>query len=705
MAVGAEGRFGHVIIAPDMSVPSPTHSDFLRTAGEMSERVRRHDWSSTPLGPMESWPEALRVAVQMVLASRFPKCLAWGPEMVSIYNDAFRVILGAKPEALGRSFFDVWAEAWDTIGPLAERALAGDSVFLEDFPLVVRRQDYDEQAYFTFCYSPVCDGSGTVVGFMDTVVETTGKFLAQQRLQDLAATLEQQVADRTADRNRLWLLSDAMLVVTRLDGTIAAVNPAWQATLGYSEDETIGRRILSFIHDDEAVRVPGDVQRLAEAVRHQATLRFRHRSGADRWIDWTAVPGDGFVQAVGRDVTDERARTEALLQSQERVRHSQKMEAIGQLTGGIAHDFNNMLQGVVLPLQLIGQRHARGHMDDIPRYVEAGLSSARRAAALTQRLLAFSRRQPLDVRPVDVAASIRNLEPMLANTCGENTRLDIDVPAELWPVLTDVHQLESAVLNLAINARDAMPEGGRLRITGGNVGAAQALPPQEREALGLPPGDLVRLQVSDTGHGMSKEVLDLAFDPFFTTKPIGQGTGLGLSMIYGYMRQSGGAVALESEVGRGTCVSLYFPRSSEQVSGEAPAGLDSAEAGKRPDSVLVVEDDATVREFVCELLRDLGFQVMSARTGAEGMAMLSGAIHFDLLVSDVGLPGPNGRQVADFARERLPGILVLLMTGYAEQAAMDPGFLSTHRMELIVKPFDAQALVQKVLDMVGTPGH
>lgn len=191
----------------------------------------------------------------------------------------------------------------------------------------------------------------------------------------------------------------------------------------------------------------------------------------------------------------------------------------------------------------------------------------------------------------------------------------------------------------------------------------------------------MRLQVSDTGHGMSKEVLDLAFDPFFTTKPIGQGTGLGLSMIYGYMRQSGGAVALESEVGRGTCVSLYFPRSSEQVSGEAPAGLDSAEAGKRPDSVLVVEDDATVREFVCELLRDLGFQVMSARTGAEGMAMLSGAIHFDLLVSDVGLPGPNGRQVADFARERLPGILVLLMTGYAEQAAMDPGFLSTHRME------------------------
>ncbi len=502
--------------------------------------------------------------------------------------------------------------------PLAERALAGDSVFLEDFPLVVRRQGYDEQAYFTFCYSPVCDGSGTVVGFMDTVVETTGKFLAQQRLQDLAATLDQQVADRTADRNRLWLLSDAMLVVTRLDGTIAAVNPAWQATLGYSEDETIGRRILSFIHDDEAVRVPDDVQRLAEAVRHQATLRFRHRSGADRWIDWTAVPGDGFVQAVGRDVTDERARTEALLQSQERVRHSQKMEAIGQLTGGIAHDFNNMLQGVVLPLQLIGQRHARGHMDDIPRYVEAGLSSARRAAALTQRLLAFSRRQPLDVRPVDAAASIRNLEPMLRNTCGENTRLDIEIPEDLWPVLTDVHQLESAVLNLAINARDAMPEGGRLRIAGDNLGGAQALPPQVREALGLPPGDLVRLQVSDTGHGMSKEVLDLAFDPFFTTKPIGQGTGLGLSMIYGYMRQSGGAVALESEEGRGTCVSLYFPRSSEEVSDEAPAGLDSAEAGKRPDSVLVVEDDATVREFVCELLRDLGFQVLSASSGAGG---------------------------------------------------------------------------------------
>ncbi|MDT0137116.1 PAS domain-containing protein [Acidovorax sp. PRC11] len=689
-----------------MTAPLLPHSSFLKTDSEMGERVRRHDWAATPLGPMDAWPEALRVAAQMVLASKFPKCLAWGPQMTSIYNDAFGIILGGKRYALGRPFYEVWAEAWDTLGPIAERALAGESLFLEDFPVTVRRHGYDEQAYFTFCYSPVCDGAGKVQGFMDTVVETTSKFLAHQRLQELAASLDQQVADRTADRNRLWLLSDAMLVVTRLDGTIAAVNPAWQATLGYSEDETIGQRLLSFLHADEPERVPGDVQRLAEAVRHQGTLRFRHRSGADRWIDWTAVPGDGFVQAVGRDVTDERVRTEALLQSQERVRHSQKMEAIGQLTGGIAHDFNNMLQGVVLPLQLIGQRHARGQLDDIPRYVEAGLSSARRAAALTQRLLAFSRRQPLDVRPVDVAGSIRDLEPMLRNTCGENIELAVDIPAELWPVLTDAHQLESAVLNLAINARDAMPDGGELRISGTNLPAgSQALPAAEREALGLPAGDLVVVRVCDTGHGMSREVMDLAFDPFFTTKPIGQGTGLGLSMIYGYMRQSGGAVALDSAVGSGTCASLYFPRSLERAVDGAAGGLDSAEGGKRPDSILVVEDDATVREFVCELLRDLGFQVMSAASGAEGMAMLSGAIHFDLLVSDVGLPGPNGRQVADYARERLPHILVLLMTGYAEQAAMDPGFLAAHRMELIVKPFDAQALVHKVLDMVGTaPG-
>ncbi|RAR78350.1 PAS domain S-box-containing protein [Paracidovorax anthurii] len=681
----------------------PPPAPFPSIAGEMSERVRRHDWAATPLGPIDTWPEALRVAAQMVLASKFAKCLVWGPRMAVIHNDAFRVILGAKPDALGRPFSEVWAEAWDTIGPIAARALAGESVFFEDFPLRVNRHGYDEQAYFTFCYSPVRDGSGAVAGFMDTVVETTGKFVAQRRLQELAVSLEQQVADRTADRNRLWLLSDAMLVVARLDGTIAAVNPAWQATLGYCEEETLSRSVLSFLHADEAARVPQEVQRLAESrQRQQATLRFRHKGGADRWIDWTAVPGDGFVQAVGRDVTDERARTEALLQSQDRLRHGQKMEAIGQLTGGIAHDFNNMLQGVVLPLQLIGQRHARGQMDDIPRYVEAGLASARRAAALTQRLLAFSRRQPLDVRPLDVAASIRSLEPMLRNTCGENIRLDLDLPADLWPVLTDAHQFESAVLNLAINARDAMPEGGGLRIAADNQpeGAA-GLPAQEREALGLPAGELVRVRVCDTGHGMSREVMDLAFDPFFTTKPLGQGTGLGLSMIYGYLRQSGGAVALDSVVGQGTCVSLYFPRSRQQAQAESPAALDAAASARRADSILVVEDDATVRGFVCELLRDLGFQVMSATTGAEGMALLSGAIHFDLLVSDVGLPGPNGRQVADYARERLPGIQVLLMTGYAERAAMDPDFFGSHRMELIVKPFDAQAFVRKVLDMVG----
>ncbi|MDA8521167.1 hybrid sensor histidine kinase/response regulator [Acidovorax sp. NCPPB 4044] len=688
-----------------MAASFRTPSTFPHTASAMSERVRAHDWAATPLGPIDGWPEVLRVAAQMVLASQFPKCLVWGPAMTAIYNDAFRTILGGKPDVLGEPFYEIWAEAWETIRPIAERALAGESMYYEDFPLRVQRGGQEEQAYFTFCYSPVHDGAGNVAGFMDTVIETTGKFTAQQRLKELASSLEQQVADRTADRNRLWLLSDAMLVVARLDGTIAAVNPAWQATLGYSEDETLGRRVLSFLHGEEATRVPHDVQRLAEAAqRHQATLCFRHKSGAVRWIDWTAVPGDGFVQAVGRDVTDERARTEALLQSQDRVRHSQKMEAIGQLTGGIAHDFNNMLQGVVLPLQLIGQRHARGHMDDIPRYVEAGLASARRAAALTQRLLAFSRRQPLDVRPVDVGGSIRSLESMLRNTCGENISLAVEIPAELWPVLTDAHQLESAVLNLAINARDAMPEGGELRINGDNLpDGGQGLTAHEREAMGLPAGELVRVQVCDTGHGMSKEVLELAFDPFFTTKPLGQGTGLGLSMIYGYMRQSGGAVAIDSTVGEGTCVSLYFPRSQQVVAEDVPEGLESAAADKRPDSILVVEDDATVREFVCELLRDLGFQVMSAGSGAEGMAMLSGALHFDLLVSDVGLPGPNGRQVADFARERLPQIHVLLMTGYAEQAAMDPSFLVAHQMELIVKPFDAQALVHKVLGMVGSP--
>lgn len=682
-----------------MTDPSPAVLAFPHVQSAMSARVRAFDWSITPLGPIAQWPFVLRFAVETMLSSRFPACLAWGPERTLFYNDAYLPIMGSKPEGLGRPISEVWSEAWPSIQPLVDKAFAGEATFIEDFELEINRFGQPEIAYFTFCYSPVRDDTGVVVGMLDTVVETTSKFHALRQWRDVAASLEEQVALRTADRNRLWQLSEDVLLVARFDGAITAVNPAWTATLGWSEEETVGHPLAAFACADDMHMVAGAMARLAgEPERRQMVARYRHRDGGERWIAWTAVPSEGFIQAVGRDTTEEHLREEALRNAEERLRQSQKMEAVGQLTGGIAHDFNNMLQGIVLPLQIIRQRMAQGRHDEVGRYIDSGLAAAKRAAGLTQRLLAFSRRQPLDSRPVDLGASLRGLESMLKTTCGENIALHLSLPQALWPALTDAGQFESAVVNLAINARDAMPGGGALHISADNVQADAAL---VAAIPGLDPGDYVRITVRDSGIGMTGDVIARAFDPFFTTKPLGQGTGLGLSMIYGFMRQSGGIAVLDSAEGKGTAVALYFVRSQVQEAEPAPAQpITPLSGARRPDSILVVEDDDTVRALTVELLRDMGFQVMEAAHGSAAMALLSCAVHFDLLVSDVGLPGPNGRQVADYAREKFPAIKIILMTGYAEQAAMTPQFLGA-QMELLVKPFDAQALVAKVHAAMG----
>ncbi|QHI97826.1 response regulator [Xylophilus rhododendri] len=389
-------------------------------------------------------------------------------------------------------------------------------------------------------------------------------------------------------------------------------------------------------------------------------------------------------------------RSRELAHTEAQLRQSQKMEAIGQLTGGIAHDFNNMLQGIVMPLQLIQRKAQAGDADGVARYVSAGLASAQRAAALTQRLLAFSRRQPLDSRPTDLAHALSGLHAMLDSTVGENVALSLEIPPDLWWATTDLHQFENAVLNLAINGRDAMPDGGSLHILAENV---QLTPRAVGGVAGLPPGDYVRVVVRDSGVGMAADVLIKAFDPFFTTKPLGQGTGLGLSMIYGYARQSGGYVAMDSEVGAGTVVRLYLPRSPELGDAAEPAGSDASQPPERLHgahaAVLVVEDDDTVRQLVVELLEGHGLQVTQAASGGEGMRQLAGGQRFDLLLTDVGLPGPNGRQLADFAQDTHPGIRVVLMTGYAEQASMRAQFLGD-TMELLVKPFGAEQLLAKV---------
>ena len=393
-----------------------------------------------------------------------------------------------------------------------------------------------------------------------------------------------------------------------------------------------------------------------------------------------------------------RERTTALMEVEERFRQSQKMEAIGQLTGGIAHDFNNLLAAMSGSLQVLELRLSQGRLDNLQRYLGMARESVKRAASLTQRLLAFSRRQTLDPKPTDVNRLVSNLEDLIRRTVGPSVVVEVVGAGGLWLTRIDGSQLENALLNLCINGRDAMaPDGGRLTIETANKwldGSAAA----ERD---LPPGQYISVCVSDTGCGMSPETIALIFDPFYTTKPMGQGTGLGLSMVYGFVRQSGGQVRVYSEVGRGTTMCLYLPRQvGDEAEQLARAPLDRLEPHGDGDCVLVVEDEPVIREVVVELLTSQGYIVLDAPDAAQAQIILQSKRKVDLLLTDVGLPGGmNGRQLADAARGARPDLLVLFVTGYAENAIVGNGFLE-HGMEVITKPFDVEALSDKIRLMI-----
>ena len=390
------------------------------------------------------------------------------------------------------------------------------------------------------------------------------------------------------------------------------------------------------------------------------------------------------------------ARTAELRATEDALRQAQKMEAIGQLTGGIAHDFNNLLQGITGSLDLVQRRISQGRLGDLDRFITGAMTSANRAAALTHRLLAFARRQPLDPRPVQVNPLVGSMEELLRRTLGERVELELRLSGTLWLTRCDSNQLESAILNLAINARDAMPEGGQLTIETLNheVDEASAAAHADRVV-----GDYVCISVADSGTGMDAETVARAFEPFFTTKPIGQGTGLGLSMIYGFARQSDGYVEIDSAPGRGTTVRLCLPRFEGESDDEAAAACSGAAPAEDGETVLVIEDEPVVRGLVVEVLADLGYRVIEAVDGAQGLEIVQSAQRIDLLITDVGLPGLNGRQVADAARARRPELKVLFMTGYAENTALVAGSLDA-RMAVITKPFVMETLATRVREII-----
>jgi len=411
---------------------------------------------------------------------------------------------------------------------------------------------------------------------------------------------------------------------------------------------------------------------------------------------------EASVAARTAELTTANARLEAEAEDRERVeealRQSQKMEAVGQLTGGLAHDFNNLLTGISGSLEMMRARIIQGRAGDLGRYIDTATVSANRAAALTHRLLAFSRRQTLDPKPTDVNRLVASMAELFGRTVGPEIEIETSFAADPWPTLCDPNQLESALLNLIINARDAMPDGGHLLIETTNTallerrGAPKDWPPRN-----VPPGEYVSLSVADTGTGMSPDVVARAFDPFFTTKPIGQGTGLGLSMIYGFVQQSGGHVRLRSEEGQGTTVAIYLPRYfgavDHEIEAAAAASLPAATASA---VVLVVEDEPAVRMIVVDVLSDLGYAVLEAGDGRSGMQILESGAHIDLLLTDVGLPGGmNGRQLADVARQKRPDLKVLFVTGYAESVAVG-GDRMEHGMQVMTKPFAVAALAARV---------
>jgi PAS domain S-box-containing protein len=631
-------------------------------------------------------------------------CVLAGPEHVYEYvNDAYLKISG-RDSFIGRSVREMFPElAGQGYFELLDRVYAtGETVVNRGMEL--RLHGSDEVQFIDFVYQPIRDQNGEINGVFVGGYEVTEVHRAsaalrasETRLRELNADLERQVIERTQARGRTWQVSPDLLGALNSKGYFETSNPAWQTVLGWSEAEVAGMSIFELLHPDDVERTRGGfnlTQQGQPAIRFPN--RYRRKDGSYRWISWVGVPEDGMVYCSGRDVTDEKVAEEELAKAQEALRQSQKMEAIGQLTGGIAHDFNNLLHGISGSLELLENRIAQGRLTGVERYIVAARGSARRAAALTQRLLAFSRRQTLDPRPTDINRLVSGMEELIRRTVGPSIEVEVVGAGGLWTTRVDPSQLESALLNLCINARDAMPDGGRITIETANKWLDERAA-RERE---LPPGQYISLCVTDTGTGMTPDVIAQAFDPFFTTKPIGQGTGLGLSMIHGFVRQSGGQVRVYSEVGKGTTMCLYLPRIIGNTDDAETRELPHAADPGHGETVLVIDDEPTVRMLIVEVLQEAGYQVLEAGDGPAALRILQSDVRIDLLVTDVGLPGGlNGRQVADAARTNRPRLKVLFVTGYAENAAIGNGLLDAG-MQVIAKPFEMVALGNRVREMI-----
>jgi signal transduction histidine kinase/ActR/RegA family two-component response regulator len=663
--------------------------DFLAGGGKTGALMRGLDWSSSPLGHPSAWPQSLRSVVGLLLQSQFPMFVAWGSELGFLYNDPYAEILGAKhPKALGSRFYDIWSEIWPDISPLIDAAMSGQATYREDLALLMNRKGFDEQTWFTFSYSPVREESGKVAGMFCAVWETTSKVVAERSLRTSEGRLHALV---TASSYVIYRMNADWTEMLELEGQ------GFIADTQAPSETWLGR----YVHPDDQPQVTAAIRKaIAGKTMFELEHRVRRLDGSLGWTLSRAVPITDAKGAIvewfgaASDVTDRKRTEEALrdlnatleqrvakevaerAKTEEALRQAQKMEAVGQLTGGVAHDFNNLLAVLSGGLQLLERNpepaRRRFIVDGMRHSVERGIS-------LTRQLLTFSRQRALSSETIDLAAHIGGMRDMLSRALRGDINVEMSFATGLWPVEVDVGELERAMLNLSLNARDAMEQGGKIKVVAKNATDAGG-------------AAFVKLSVSDDGAGMSPEVRARAFEPFFTTKEVGKGSGLGLAQVYGFANQSGGRVEIESEVGVGTTVILFLPRSHKAPSSEterAKLGNEGAGRHARGAHVLLVEDDERVAGLTAEMLDSIGMEVTHVRHVSAALDALAEELQIDIVFSDVMMPGgKSGLDLAAEVRSRRPGLPIVLTTGYAEAAA------GARRagIPVLLKPYQIEAL-------------
>ena len=694
---------------PPSSVPLAPGS-----AGAGKEAATATDWAATSLGPENAWPPALKVAAGIVMGSNVPMMVAWGRDLRILHNDSYGEILGDRRPAQGRPLAEVWEDLWDIIGPIAERVFGGETVYQEAVPRTLRRQGRTETAWLTSCYNPLRDENGKIVGVFGAVTAVSSDARTERRIRE--------------SEERFRLIADsapAMMWVTKLDRKRSFVNRAYVDFLGITYEQAIDFDWRGILHPDDHDRI------VAESVDGEATMkpfaleaRYRRHDGTWRWVRSISQPrwgpgGEhiGYI-GVAHDVTEskeaeaalrdlnltlerkveertvdlttalERLRDEVVERerAEEALRQAQKMEAVGQLTGGIAHDFNNLLTPVIGGLEVLARRVTDPRLK---RLAQAALESGHRGAKLTTQLLAFSRIQRIRIAPVAVNQVVDNLRHILKHTLGTGVIVETRLHRDTIHGLCDENQLENAILNLAINARDAMPEGGTLTIATDLV--------QEPAGPDLEGGAYVCVTVADTGTGMSPDIAARATEPFFSTKPLGKGTGLGLAQVYGIARQAGGTIRIQSREGEGTTVCLFLPHVDPESVPDAtkpePAGAIGERPAGPPARIFVVDDDEEVRRFLGEILHEMGHEV-SAFDGAESALSALGDDPPDLALLDFAMPGMNGAQLACAMRRQQPELPVVFVTGYAESEQIESA-LGTG-VSVLRKPFGIEELAALV---------